>query len=125
VSTAVTIGVFSLPVQAVEPFSRSQGQCPAIAVGSCRSAGGARLRCLRTAGRAISIESQPAPGIHPGGHIIEPPVHQIEVMGGLMYQQPTGVLLLPVPPPEIVRTVHGIEQPLEMDCRHLTDLAIG
>ena len=46
-------------------------------------------------------------------------------MRGLVDEQPARVRLLPVPAPEVVGAVHGVERPLEVHRGHGADLAVG
>ena len=44
----------------------------------------------------------------------KPPVDEVEVMGRLVNHEATGVLLISVPPPEVVSAVMDIEEPVEV-----------
>src|SRR5262249_42324873 len=69
------------------------------------------------------IEYAPALRGHPARHAAQPPVQQIEMVGGLVHEQSAGVRLVAMPAAEIVRTVMGIELPLEIDGGDLADSA--
>src|SRR6185437_16521320 len=52
---------------------------------------------------------------------IQPPVHQVEMMGGFVDHETAGVTLVAMPAPEVVGAVPGIQKPFEVDREHLTD----
>jgi len=45
-------------------------------------------------------------------------------MGGFVNLQPAGAPLVAMPPPEVVRPVRSVQQPLELDRQHLADHAV-
>ena len=51
----------------------------------------------------------------------DPEVNQVEVMGGFMDEQSAAVPLVPVPAPEVVCAVAGIQRPFEVNRGHLAD----
>jgi hypothetical protein len=55
----------------------------------------------------------------------DPPVDQVEVVGGLVHEQPAGHRLLAVPPAEVVGPVAGVERPGEVDQVRGADRAAG
>ena len=46
---------------------------------------------------------------------VNPPVHQIEMVAGLVHHKATRVCLASVPPAEVVGTMDGIQEPLEVN----------
>jgi len=72
-------------------------------------------------GVGLAVELEVAHG--EDGHRlgIDPPVHQVEVVGGFVDHQAAGVVLVAVPAAEVVRAVAGVEQPFEMDAGDLAD----
>ena len=94
------------------------------------------LRLLRTGAAALVRARQPHPPCrrcriefalarrhHRHRHRAEPPVHQIEMMGGFVHKQAARVFLLAVPAPEIVRAMVRVEQPVKIHRQHLANLA--
>src|SRR6185503_5921212 len=57
-------------------------------------------------------------GLRSGG---DPPVHEVEMMGGLVHQQAARAILVTVPAAEVVGAVHAIEIPGEIDRLDLAD----
>src|SRR5690606_23674239 len=74
-------------------------------------------------GVAGAVEPQPAAAVHPGGDVVEPPADQVEVMAGLVHEQPARALLVAVPAAEVVGAVRGVQQPLEVHRGDLADAA--
>ncbi len=72
---------------------------------------------------AVEAEATVAEGLP--GFVGEPPVHQVEVVRGLVHHQASAVLFLAVPAAEVVGAVPYVEQPLEVDRQHLADRALG
>src|SRR5690606_24133975 len=73
----------------------------------------------------LAVEEQPAAGVDLRRTAVQPPVHQVEVVGRLVYQQTTGVALVTVPAPEVVRAVADVQQPFEVDRADLAHHALG
>src|SRR5699024_11993679 len=48
-----------------------------------------------------------------GGHVVQPPVHEVEVVGGLVHEQAAGAGLVAVPAAEVVGAVLGVQHPFE------------
>ena len=48
-------------------------------------------------------------------HGVQPPVHQVKVVRGLVDQQTAGIVLAAVPAAEVVRSMTGVQQPLKRD----------
>ena len=69
------------------------------------------------------IELALAGGLHDLGLGAQPPVHQIEVVRGLVDHQAAGVFLVAVPAAEVVGAVQRVQQPVEIDREHVADLA--
>ena len=59
------------------------------------------------------------------GRDAEPEVDQVEVVRGLVHQQPAAVALVAVPAPEVVGPVAGVQHPLEVHASHLADGAVA
>jgi hypothetical protein len=75
--------------------------------------------------RVAAVEAEPPVAEGLPGLVVEPPVHQVEVVRGLVHQQAAAVVLLAVPAAEVVGAVPYVEQPLEVDRQHLADGAVG
>ena len=76
-------------------------------------------------GVGLAVELQAAAGVHPGRHVGQPPVDQVEVVGALVHEQTAGDVLTTVPAAEVVGAVGGVEQPLEVHRGDVTDGAVG
>lgn len=70
------------------------------------------------------IERKRAGREDPRGRSVEPPVDQVEVVGGLVHKESAGVRLLPMPAPEVVGAMPGVQHPVEVDTRHAPDRAV-
>ena len=68
-----------------------------------------------------AVESETALGINLLRLVGKPEVHQIEVMGGLVHEQPAAVVLRAVPAPVIIGSVSGVEKPLEVHLERSPD----
>ena len=62
----------------------------------------------------LSVERELAEPRDFDGLGVDPPVDEIEVVPGLVHHETAGVGLLAVPSTEVVRPVHGVEQPFEV-----------
>ncbi len=76
------------------------------------------------AGRLAAVEAQVGLGEHQLGAGRQPPVDQVEVVGGLVYQQPARLVLAAVPAAEVVRAVDGVQRPLEVHGGDIADPAV-
>ena len=54
---------------------------------------------------------------------VQPPVHQVKVVGRFVDHQTTGIGFIAVPAAEVVGPVAGIQQPFKMDRHYIADSA--
>src|SRR5699024_9438104 len=123
--TVVAVQVLGVQEQALELGVGGQVQGERVAGGEQVTP---QRRSLAQAprGRVLRpVEAQPTESEHRLRDVREPPVHQVEVVGGLVHGEPAGAVLLPVPAAEVVRTVHRVQAPLEVYGGHRADRALG
>ena len=66
-----------------------------------------------------AVELQITHGVDRLGFGVDPPVDQVEVVGGFVNHQSAGIPFVPVPAAEIIRTVVGVEKPFKVDAGDL------
>ena len=118
----VAVVLLGLEVERLEPLVGAQVQLEGIVGAVVRAP--LRKRCQAALGGGVGpVEAQPAARVDLHRRIREPPVDQVEVVGGLVHEQAAAVGLVAVPAAEVVRAVLGVQHPLEHHRDHLADLA--
>src|SRR5699024_11410142 len=102
----VSVVLLGLEVEGLEPFVGTQVQLERVVGAVVRAALGQQL-LPAGGGVVLAVEAQTAPGVDPRGGVREPPVDQVEVVGGLVHEQAAAVGLVAVPAADVVRAVLG------------------
>ena len=86
---------------------------------------GAGQAALAVGTTIVAVVAAGTEGVDLHGLVVNDPVHQVEVVGGLVDQQGAGVLADGVPAAEVLSAVDGIQQPLQVHGEHIADHAGG
>ena len=115
-----------LSVQVQPPGAVRGGEVDGERVGLGVVAGVAVVRDVHSApfGVLAAVEGEAAHAEHGLGHRVQPPVDQVEVVGALVHQQSSRLVLLTVPSAEVVGAVARVEQVGQVDVDDLTDRAL-
>lgn len=118
----VAVFFFRIEVEAAEAgvFFQIQGEGVAF-----RGRGARAAEVGMVVAHALSvdfaIECEGAQAEDGSGFAVQPPIDEIEVVGGFMNHESARVAFVAVPAAKIVGAVPGIEEPLEMDGLHFAD----
>ena len=121
--TDISVVLLRIEVKALEILVALHNESEGIAVHqmlltvhSGIELGHAALLCVLSA-----VELQITESEYALGSSAEPEVHKVKVVSRLVHEKTAGDLLISVPAAEVVSTVRGIQEPLEVNLSNLTD----